>query len=132
MANFSRIFFRKQRYDDISVSIQEHIDERIDELVEEGHARAEAESMARREFGNRTLMEERSREVWQWQKLESLLDGSEAHRPPTAPLARICDYCGADAGDWHWREYGGVQRAQQRAAAAACRIPSRNNWCRCT
>ncbi|HEY5253748.1 MAG TPA: ABC transporter permease, partial [Acidobacteriaceae bacterium] len=73
MVNFSRIFFRKQRYDDISVSIQEHIAERIDELVEEGHPRAEAESMARREFGNATLLEERSREVWQWQRLESLL-----------------------------------------------------------
>ena len=73
MANFSRIFFRKQRYDDISVSIQEHIAERIDELVEEGHPRQEAEHMARREFGNSTLLEERSREEWQWQKLESLL-----------------------------------------------------------
>jgi predicted permease len=73
MARFSRVFFQKERYDDISVSIQEHIDERIDELVEEGHARAEAESMARREFGNTTLLEERSREVWQWQRLESLL-----------------------------------------------------------
>ena len=73
MSNFPRIFFRKQRYDDISVSIQEHIAERIDELVEEGHPRQEAEHMARREFGNSTLLEERSREEWQWQKLESLL-----------------------------------------------------------
>jgi predicted permease len=73
MQNFFRFFIRKQRYDDIAVSIQEHIAERIDELVEEGHARAEAESMARREFGNTTLLEERSREVWQWQKLESVL-----------------------------------------------------------
>jgi predicted permease len=73
MPNFSRIFFRKHRYDDISVSIHEHIEERIDELVQEGHPRAEAESMARREFGNTTLLEERSREVWQWQRIESLL-----------------------------------------------------------
>jgi predicted permease len=29
--------------------------------------------MARRDFGNVTLIQERSREVWQWQKLESLL-----------------------------------------------------------
>ena len=65
--------FRKRRYDDISVSIQEHIDERIDELMEEGMSRDEAEHAARREFGNVTLLEERSREVWQWQKLESLL-----------------------------------------------------------
>src|SRR3984885_3726016 len=73
MPHFPRLFFRKRRYDDISVSIREHIDERIDELMDEGHSRAEAERMAPREFGNVTLLEERSREVWQWQRLESLL-----------------------------------------------------------
>jgi predicted permease len=66
-------FFRKRQYDDISVSIQEHLDERIDELVDEGMSREEAERTARRDFGNVTLLQERSREVWQWQKLESLL-----------------------------------------------------------
>ncbi len=65
--------FRRRRYDDISVSIQEHIAERIDELTEEGMSRDKAERAARREFGNTTLLQERSREVWQWQKLESLL-----------------------------------------------------------
>jgi predicted permease len=67
------MFPKKRRIDDISVSIQEHIDERIDELVDEGLPRAEAERKARREFGNPTLLEERSREVWQWQRLETLL-----------------------------------------------------------
>ena len=47
---------RKRRYDDISVSIQEHIDERTDELMEEGMPRDEAERTARREFGNVALM----------------------------------------------------------------------------
>jgi predicted permease len=70
---FSHVFARKRRYDDISVSIQEHIDERIDELMEEGMSRDEAERTARRDFGNVTLLQERSREVWQWQRLESLL-----------------------------------------------------------
>jgi predicted permease len=70
---FNRLFARKRRYDDISVSIQEHIDERIDELMEEGMSRDEAERTARRDFGNVTLLQERSREVWQWQRLESLL-----------------------------------------------------------
>jgi predicted permease len=68
-----QLFTRRRRYDDLSVSIQEHIDERIDELMEEGHPRAQAECVARREFGNTTLFEERSREVWQWQRVESLL-----------------------------------------------------------
>ncbi len=73
MPQFPRFFFKKHRYDDISVSIHEHIDERIDELIDEGHPRAEAEHMARREFGNVTQLEERSREAWQWQGFESLL-----------------------------------------------------------
>jgi len=70
---FSRFFLRHRRYDDISVSIQEHIDERVDELVEEGMAREAAERRARREFGNVPLLRERSREVWQWQRVESVL-----------------------------------------------------------
>ncbi|WP_222439690.1 ABC transporter permease [Alloacidobacterium dinghuense] len=73
LSQFFSHFFRKRRYDDISVSIQEHIDERIDELMDEGMSRGEAEHNARREFGNVTLMQERSREEWQWQRLESLL-----------------------------------------------------------
>ena len=73
MSQFNRFFFRNRRYDDISVSIQEHIDERIDELMEEGMPRDDAERTARRDFGNVTLARERSREVWQWQRLESLL-----------------------------------------------------------
>ncbi len=73
MSGFSRFLFRNRRYDDISVSIQEHLDERIDELMDEGLSRKEAERAARRDFGNVTLLRERSREVWQWQRLESLL-----------------------------------------------------------
>ncbi|HEX8813679.1 MAG TPA: ABC transporter permease, partial [Terracidiphilus sp.] len=68
-----QLFFRRRRYDDISVSIQEHIEERTEELMAEGMAPAEASAAARREFGNVTLMEERSREAWQWPTLESLL-----------------------------------------------------------
>ncbi len=73
MSLFSRFFPRKRRYDDISVSIQEHIAERIDELMEEGMSRDKAERTARREFGNVTLIEERSREAWQWPTVESIL-----------------------------------------------------------
>jgi predicted permease len=73
VARFSLFFFRKHRYDDISVSVQEHIDEQIDELMEEGMSRDVAERTARRAFGNVTLLQERSREVWQWQRFESLL-----------------------------------------------------------
>ena len=68
-----QLFTRTRRYDDLSVSIQEHLDERIDELIEEGMPRQQAEQTARREFGNVALLEQRSREAWQWPRIESLL-----------------------------------------------------------
>jgi len=69
----SQLFSRRRRYDDLSVSIQEHIAERADELVEEGMPRQQAEQAAKREFGNVALIEQRSREAWQWTALESVL-----------------------------------------------------------
>ena len=70
---FAQLSSRRRRYDDISVSIQEHIEERTDELMVEGIPREQAEQTARRELGNTTLSEQRSREVWQWPALESIL-----------------------------------------------------------
>ncbi len=68
-----RLFNRRRRYNDLSVSIQEHIDEKTEELVEWGVPRDKAQRMARRDFGNVALIEERGREAWQWTALESLL-----------------------------------------------------------
>ncbi|HZD49714.1 MAG TPA: ABC transporter permease, partial [Silvibacterium sp.] len=73
MKLFGQLFTRRRRYDDLSVSIQEHLDARIEELIEDGISPEEAAHKARREFGNVALIEERSREAWQWQGLESLL-----------------------------------------------------------
>jgi len=67
-----QLFTRRRRYDDLSVSIQEHLEEKIDELMEGGMSREEATYAARREFGNVTLIEERGHEVWQWPVLESI------------------------------------------------------------
>jgi predicted permease len=68
----TQLFSRSRRYDDLSSSIHEHLEERTEELMEEGMPREDAERAARREFGNVTLMEEHSREVWQWTRLESI------------------------------------------------------------
>jgi len=73
MQILSNLFSRRRRYDDISVSIQEHINERTEELMEDGRSREQAEQTARREFGNVTLIKERSREEWQWAFLESVV-----------------------------------------------------------
>jgi predicted permease len=68
----SQLFSRRNRYDDVAVSIREHIDARTEELIDEGMTPTQAEQAARREFGNVTLIEERSREVWQWPRVESI------------------------------------------------------------
>src|SRR5580658_4619234 len=66
------IFQRRKLYDDLSEEMQLHLEERTEQLMAEGMSRKEAEQAARRAFGNRTLLEERSREVWQWPTLESI------------------------------------------------------------
>jgi putative ABC transport system permease protein len=66
-----RVFLRRRVYDDLSAEIREHLEEKMEELVASGMPRRDAEAAARREFGNVTLLEERSREVWQWPRMES-------------------------------------------------------------
>jgi predicted permease len=72
MFRLSQMFNRRRRYDDLSVSIHEHVEERVDELIAEGMPRAQAEQAARREFGNVGLVEQKSREAWQWPATESI------------------------------------------------------------
>jgi predicted permease len=67
-----KIFRRGKLYDDLSEEIRLHIEERKEQLVREGLSPKEAEREARRAFGNQTLVEERSRAVWQWPALESM------------------------------------------------------------
>ncbi|MGA7256522.1 MAG: ABC transporter permease [Terracidiphilus sp.] len=71
--NWFASLFRRRRYEDLAASIEEHIAEKAEELIESGMPREQAERAARRAFGNRTVITERSREAWQWPKLESLL-----------------------------------------------------------
>jgi len=66
------LFTRRRRYNELSESIREHLEEKIAYLTDHGMAREQAEQAARREFGNVTVIEERSREVWQWPKIESI------------------------------------------------------------
>jgi len=65
-------FRRRKLFDDLSEEIRLHIEERTEQLIREGTPPAEAAHQARRAFGNRTVLEEQSREVWQWPTLESI------------------------------------------------------------
>src|SRR6266436_2002800 len=67
-----QLFSRRRFYGDLSEEIQEHLEEKIEELVAGGMSRKEATYAARREFGNVRLTEEDSRAVWRWAMIEDL------------------------------------------------------------
>src|SRR6267142_1180134 len=70
---FKQLFSRRRLYNDLSEEIQEHLEEKIEELVAGGMPRKEAAATARREFGNITLIEEDSRALWRWPSIENFL-----------------------------------------------------------
>ena len=72
MSWIKQLFGRCEMYDDLSEEIQQHLDEKVDELVRGGMSPDKARAQARREFGNVTLLEQDSREVWQWPLAENL------------------------------------------------------------
>src|ERR1700688_2362747 len=71
MSWLAQLFSRRRIYSDLSAEIQEHLDERIEELIAEGMPKKDAEAAARREFGNVMLVAEDSREVWRWRSIEN-------------------------------------------------------------
>jgi len=68
-----RLFSRGRLYGELSEEIREHLEEKIEELVAGGMSRKEAAYAARRDFGNVTLTEEDSRNVWRWPPIEEFL-----------------------------------------------------------
>ncbi|HYL06165.1 MAG TPA: permease prefix domain 1-containing protein, partial [Thermoanaerobaculia bacterium] len=72
MSWWRRLLSRRQLYAELSEEIRQHLEEKVEALLASGLSRGEAERRARREFGNVTLIEERSREVWRWPRLEAL------------------------------------------------------------
>jgi putative ABC transport system permease protein len=65
-----QLFSRRSLYNDLSDEMQQHLEEKIEELVATGMPRKEATAAARRAFGNLTLVEEDSRAVWRWRFVE--------------------------------------------------------------
>src|SRR5580700_12322629 len=64
-------FSRRHLYNALSDELEQHLEEKIEELVATGMSEKDATAAARRDFGNVTLIEEDSREVWQWPSIES-------------------------------------------------------------
>ena len=65
-----RLLARRRLDRDLADEIRQHLEEKADALVDAGVPRDKAIRIARREFGNVTLIEERGRDVWRWQVVE--------------------------------------------------------------
>ena len=66
-------FFRRRKiHEDLLEEMRLHLEERTEQLIAEGLSRDAAERQARIAFGNRAVLEEHSREVWQRSAIESL------------------------------------------------------------
>ena len=120
MSWLERIFRRRQLYDELADELREHLEEKTEQLMRlENLPRAEARQAALRAFGNPTLLEERSREVWQWPRLESVPCRLEVRISPIEKVAGLRRHRAAHAGDRHRRQHRGLQCRQQRASEAA-------------
>src|SRR2546421_6040862 len=63
---------RRSRERDLDREIRAHLEMEAEEQIEAGQAPAEAAYAARRAFGNVTLIQEVTREMWGWTALERL------------------------------------------------------------
>ena len=68
-----QLFSRRKLYGDLSDEMQQHLEEKIEELVATGMSRREATAAARCKFGNLSLLEEDGRDVWRWLSMENFL-----------------------------------------------------------
>jgi putative ABC transport system permease protein len=72
VAKFGALFRRRKPVDDLAEEIRAHLEMEEQENLESGMAPEEAHYAALRRFGNVSLAQERSREMWGWKSVETL------------------------------------------------------------
>jgi predicted permease len=66
-------YLQRDRYDrEFAEEMRFHLELKVDENLQAGMTSTEARATARRQFGNQTLLRERSREMWGFRSLETL------------------------------------------------------------
>jgi len=72
LAKFAALFRRSKTADDLEEEIRTHLEMEEQENLESGMMPEEAHYAALRRFGNVTLAQERSRDMWRWNSIETL------------------------------------------------------------
>lgn len=70
--NIWSLFSRRGREQELNAEIQAHLSMATRDRIDRGEAPEVAELAARREFGNRALIQETTREMWKWNTLETV------------------------------------------------------------
>ncbi|MBV9760802.1 MAG: ABC transporter permease [Acidobacteriaceae bacterium] len=70
MNPWGRWFERRRVERELAAEMAEHLAEKVERLRQEGHSEQEAALLARRQFGNVSLIEEDSRAAWGWNGIE--------------------------------------------------------------
>ena len=115
-----RRFFQRAKWDrERQRELDSYLQIEIEDNAARGMTRNEAVAAAHRKLGNYTRIRE---EIYHMNTV-SVLDSALARRSlcaaRLAPQSHVHSGRAAHARHWHRREYGGVQRGQQRAAEAA-------------
>ena len=71
LSKFAALFRRRKPVDDLEEEIRAHLAMEEEENLESGMSSEEAHYAALRRFGNVTLAQERSREMWRWNSVET-------------------------------------------------------------
>src|SRR5215475_5504441 len=66
--------WRRRREEELEEEIQSHLQMAIRDRMERGESAEEAESAARREFGNVGLIKETTRGMWRWAEAKLIFD----------------------------------------------------------
>jgi predicted permease len=68
-----RFYWRRDRYDrELAEEMRFHLELKVEENLQTGMTPTEARAAAKRQFGNQTLLQEVSREMWGFRSLETL------------------------------------------------------------
>ena len=73
MTLWTRLFRRRQLEIELDEELRTHLNMATAERVDRGESPATATAAARREFGNRALIRETTRQMWGWTRLEPAL-----------------------------------------------------------
>ena len=112
VAKFGALFHRRKPADDLAEEIRSHLEMEEEENLESGMPPDEAHYAALRRFGNVILVQERSREMWGWNSVETLWQDLRFGLRHADEKSRLHGRCGADAGARYRGQHRSLYRLQ--------------------